>query len=300
MAIEPPKSSQEALHRAILEIGNLRNRIPGAKAGEILSAFEKIEEIWVKQDIEQFPFNILTREMTAIQAELREAYGGELDLAVDRRSPVFDQVVDLDHRIRIYSEMVVLNPVYSGLEERLQRIDDILPSRNYALRDLLSELRPSFDPAMRKRLETAAGQFGREEYEFVITECGKAEGILFSRFRAFMANLGITGLSTQTGPALGEVREILKLKKDADGLPLSKSGRLELLVLSMFETLHYFRNLGAHDRTEEVVEEKLPKWQVQRREHFTQKPEYARLALVLTVQIALELQALWDHQESSS
>lgn len=201
MDIEPPKSSQEALHQAILEIGNLRKRMPGAKAGEIFSAFDRVEEIWAKQDLAQFPFNVLMKEINAVKAELHDAYAGELDLAVDRRSPVFDQVIDLDHRIRIYSELLAFNPIYSGLEKRLQRIGETLPPRNYALGDLLGELRPSFDQSLRKRLETALDLFGQEEYESVITECGKAEGILFSHFRMFLENLGISKLRipTQSG-----------------------------------------------------------------------------------------------------
>lgn len=300
MTIEPPKSPQEALHQASLEIGILTRRMPGAKAGEVLAEFEKIELIWSKQDLEQFPFNVLTKEMNAIKAETHDFYGGELDLAVERNSPVFHQIFSLDQRIRIYSELVVLDPVYRGLDKRLQRIEDILPPRNYAIRESLTDLRPSFDPGFMKRLDTALDHFGKEQYESVITECGKAEEILFTRFKAFLAMLGITGLSTNTGHAISEIRGHFKSRQDADGLALSKSGRLECLVLSMFETLHYFRNLGAHDRAAEVIEDKLPRWQVQRRECFAQRPDCARLALLLTIQIALELQALLDHQGISA
>jgi len=287
--IDPPTSSQEALHQAILETGNLRRRLPAAKAGEVLDVFDRIEEIWAKQDEGQFPFNILVKEIGAIKATLRETYGGELDLPVDWRSPVFDQVVEFEQRIRIYSELVAFNPIYSGLERRLQRLEEILPPRNYALRELLDDLRPSFDLNLKQRLETALRHFGSGQYESAITECGKAEGILFGRFRKFLSNLKIDGLPTETGSAIGRIQRDFASHRDADGFAVFKSGRLEFLVLSMFQTLHYFRNLGAHDRTEEIAEEKLPEWQVQRREYFTQKPEYARLALVLTTQIALEL-----------
>jgi len=284
----------------MLEIGNLRKRMPGIKAGKVLEVLDQIENIWSKQDLDQFPFNILTREVSTIKAEVREAYADELNLTVERRSSVFDQVVDLDHRIRIYSELVVVDPIYRGLEKRLQRIEGVLPSRNYALRDVLGDLHPSFHPDLRKRLEAALGHFEREQYESVITECGKAEGILFPLFKGFLAIFGVGGLPYQTGPAISKIREILKSKQDTDGLSLSKSSRLELLVLSMFETLHYFRNVGAHDRAEEVAEEKLPEWQVHRRLRFTQKPECARLVLVLTLQIALEMGAFLDHQEKST
>jgi hypothetical protein len=167
------------------------------------------------------------------------------------------------------------------------------------LRELLDDLCSSFNPALKQRLEAASRYFEAGQYEAVLAECGKAEGILFTHFRTLLANLKINGLPSETGAAFGEIRKRFASQKDEDGLSLSKSGRLELLVLSMFETLPYFRNLGAHDRAEEIAEEKLPEWQVRRREYFIQKPEYARLALTLAVQIALELQALLDHQGSS-
>lgn len=299
MVSQPPTSSQEALHQAMVEIGYLRRRLPAAKVGEVLEVFDKIEWLWTKQDETQFPFNVLVDEMNAIKAEIRESYSDELDLAIGRQSPVFDQIVGLDHRIRTYSEIVVLNPVYGGLEKRLQRIEEVLPSRNYALRELLDDLRSSFNLSLKQRLEAASRYFEAGQYEAVLAECGKAEGILFTHFRTFLANFKINGLPSETGVAFGEIRKRFASHKDADGLSLSKSGRLELLVLSMFETLHYFRNLGAHDRAEEIAEEKLPEWQVRRREYFMQKPEYARLTLTLAVQIALELQALLDHQGSS-
>lgn len=119
---DPPVSSQEALHQAAVEMGILRRRIPGVKAGEILDLFDKIEWIWVKQDEDQFPFSALIGEINCIKAELREAYTGELDLEINRASPVFDQIVGFDLRVRTYSEMLVLNPIYGGLDRRLQRI----------------------------------------------------------------------------------------------------------------------------------------------------------------------------------
>jgi hypothetical protein len=276
-------------------IGQTQSGFPGFLEEAVRSAAQD----WIDQE-SQSTDDILIKEIYTIKVEVREAYGGEMNLDVERRSSVFDQVVDLDHRIRIYNELIVVDPIYRGLEKRLQRIEDVLPSRNYTLRDVLCNLHPSFHPDLRKRLEVAFGHFEREEYESVITECGKAEGIMFSLFKRFLVGLGVEGLLPQIGPAISKIREILKSKQDADALSLSKSGRLELLVLSMFETLHYFRDVGAHDRAEEVAEEKLPEWQVHRRSSFTQKPEYARLVLVLALQIALELGALLDHQGRST
>jgi hypothetical protein len=296
MSVDPPVSSQEALHRAMLETSNLRRRLAAARAGEVLDAFDRVEEIWGKQDEEQFPFSILMKDICDIKATVREAFGGELELPVDWRSPVYDQVVEFDQKIRICSGLMMVNPVYSGLEKRLQRIEEVLPPRSYAFRDLLDDLRPSFDLNLKQRLEAALRYFGSAQYELTITECGKAEGILFPAFKKILEASGITELPSNTGNAIGSIFRNFASHKDSAGLVILNSARLEFFLLSMFQTLHYFRNLGSHDRAEEVDGSKLPGWQVQRREYFTQRPEYARLTLGLTIQIALELQALLDHQ----
>lgn len=298
--IAPPVSPQEALHQATIEVASLRKRIPGAKAGEVLDFFDKIEWLWTKQDGDQFPFSALTAEMNAIKAVLQDTYAGELDLEITRSSFVVDQITEFDLKVRIYSETVFLNPIYRGLDNRLQRIEAVLPSRNYALRELLDELRPSFDLNLKQRLEAALRHFESVQYELVLAECGKAEGILFSRFRKFLGNLGMNSLPSNTGDAIGYIFKNFSSHKDMDGFVILRSARLEFLVLSLFQSLHYFRNLGSHDRAEEIAEEKLPQWQVKRREYFTQKPEYARLVLALTIQIALEFQVLLDHQESAT
>lgn len=147
MPIDPPIYSQEALHQALLETGSLRRRLPAAKVGEVLDVFDRIEELWAKQDEGQFPFNILIKEINAIKATLRETYGDELDLPVDSGSAVFNQVVEFDLRIRIYDELMAFTPVYSGLEKRLQRLEEVLPPRNYALRELLAEERVFYSAA---------------------------------------------------------------------------------------------------------------------------------------------------------
>jgi hypothetical protein len=186
MSVDPPVSSQEALHRAMLETSNLRRRLAAARAGEVLDAFDRVEEIWGKQDEEQFPFSILMKDICDIKATVREAFGGELELPVDWRSPVYDQVVEFDQKIRICSGLMMVNPVYSGLEKRLQRIEEVLPPRSYAFRDLLDDLRPSFDLNLKQRLEAALRYFGSAQYELTITECGKAEGILFPAFKKIL------------------------------------------------------------------------------------------------------------------
>lgn len=164
------------------------------------------------------------------------------------------------------------------------------------MKDILGDLRVSFDPGLRQRIETAFERFEREEFESTIEECGKARAILFKHFREYLTRLGISVLPENVGPALQEIRRKMESAQDREGFPLSTSGRLERLVVSMIECLHYFRNLVAHDRVEERSQERIPAWQIERREFFVQRPEYARLVLLLTVQIAVELQFLIEHQ----
>jgi len=55
MAIESPKSPQEAFHQVIVGIGNLAKKLSGINAGEVFDAIEIIEEIWAKQDMDKYP-----------------------------------------------------------------------------------------------------------------------------------------------------------------------------------------------------------------------------------------------------
>lgn len=110
--------------------------------------------------------------------------------------------------------------------------------------------------------------------------------------------LGVGEVPGDIGPAIGRARKAVESKLDGEGFSLSKSGRLELFVLSMFEMLHYLRNLCHHDRAEEAARDELPRWQIRRRAGFSERPEYARLALCLALQITIELQALRDHSRA--
>lgn len=294
--MEAPTLPRDALHLATITIGNLLQRIPGAKAGDVLQTLDAIEEFWAKQDRDQFPFNSLVSEIAAIKTQIRESYKDDLRLEIDRASFTYDQLIGFNHRLRNVSESILFNPIFAGLERRLQRLEDVLPPRNYAVKELLGDLRVSFNPALRQRIETAFERFERQEFESTIEECGKARAILFEDFKKYLTGLGIGGLSDNIGPALQEIRRKMESALDLEGLPLSTSGRLERLLVSMIESLHYFRNLVAHDRVEERSQEKIPAWQIKRREIFVQRPEYARLVLLLTVQIAVELQFLMDHQ----
>lgn len=281
---------------AMAELSTLRNRLPGAKAGEVLDVFDRIEKVWLKQDPSAFPFNILTRRIEDIKSEVSDAFAGELNQEVDLGSPIFEQLVDIDIRARIYSEIAYLYPVYDGLERRLQQIEAVLPPKVFAVESSLNELPEQFE-SFRKRLEKGSQLFRGEEYEQVLRECGRAEGWLFTRFRQFLEENGIGSLPTNIGPALGKIRESFRAPPShGTGFSVRKSGRLERLVLSMFETLHYFRNLEAHDDEEEINTAGLPEWQIQRRAYCKNEPEYARLAMFLALQIALELSALIEER----
>jgi len=286
--MQAPKSLREALHMAMVEAGNLRQQVPGAKVGQVLDTLDRIETSWEKQDREDFPLNSLVMEISVLRGELSETYDS-LDSQVGRGSTAFDLIIQLVHRLQIYSESIVLNPVFEGLEKRLERLERVLPPRNYAIKQLLDDV--WLDPGAKQRIASAFALFEQERYESAIQECGKANEILFSILKSCLRDAGITELSENTGPALREIRKSLESVK---------SGRLEHFVVSMAETLHYLRNLAAHERTEERSREQLPGWQIDRREIFTQRPEYARLALTVTVQVALELQVLHQHRRSSS
>lgn len=295
---QAPQSPQEALNKAMMLIGNLRDSLPG-KVGKVLTCMDEIEKSWENQDLGQFPFNLLHSEVNAL-ASLATSEYDNLDQEIDRRSSIYEQVLNLQHRLRMSIEFVVSSKVFESVERQFRRIDAVLPPRNYALRDLLSELNSSrIGLTIRKRLDAANQKFDRQEYQATLQECGQAGEALFPLFREVLAHCGCSEIPSSIGPSLSHIRAWLanSANRDGQGLCFAPRGRIEWLLLSLFESLHYLRNAVFHPLE---VESGLPQWQSQRRELFSEKPDYARLGLCLVLQIAIELQALLDHQEIST
>lgn len=295
MNSQAPKSPQEALNKAIMVITNLRDSLPG-KVGKILTCVDEIEQAWENQDLDQFPFNLLYGEIKALANMVASEYD-DPDHEIDRRSSAYEQVLNLQHRLRMSIEFIVSSKVYESVERLFHRIDTVLPTKNYAMRDLLSELNTAqISASVRTRLEQAVTKFDHQEYQTVLQECGRAGEALFTLYKEYIVNCGCDGIPSKVGPALEKIRSWLQNSesKDPQGLSLAIRSRIEWLLLYAFEMLHYLRNAASHALE---VENNLPKWQSQHRELFTVKPYYARLGLCLTFQIALELQALLEHQD---
>lgn len=288
-----PKTPQEALNKAFLLVNRLRDNLPG-KAGHVLTCMDEIVAAWENQDLTQFPFNTLQGEVNALKDSAASDY--DLDQQVDRRSSLYEQVVTLEQRVRMSLEFVVSSKIFEGVEQRFRRIDDVLPARNYSVRDLLAHLSsPHIDLPAKHRLERALNLFDRQEYEGVIQECGKFGEAMLTSYRSSLCGYGRDVITNQFGPELEQIRRWLgeSKEKDHEGCSLSRRSRIEWFLLHMFEALHYLRNVGAHDLRSE---EDLPAWQNHRRRMFGEKSEYARLALCLSFQIAIELQAVLEHQ----
>lgn len=298
MNTQAPQSPQEALNKAMILISNLRDSLPG-KVGKVLTCMDEIEKCWENQDLGQFPFNLLHSEVKAVASFATSEYD-DLDQEIDRRSSIYEQVLNLQHRLCMSIEFVVSSKVFESVERQLRRIDAVLPPKNYALRDLLSELNSGrIGPTIRKRLDVAIQKFDRQEYQAALQECGQAGEALFPLFREVLAHWGCSEIPSSIGPSLSHIRTWLanSVNRDGQGLCFAPRGRIEWLLLSLFESLHYLRNAVSHPLE---VESGLPQWQSQRRELFSEKPDYARLGLCLILQIAIELQALLDHQEIST
>lgn len=298
MRTDAPRTPQEALSKAMALISSMRDNLPG-KAGGILTCMDEITNAWENQDLGQFPFNLLHGEVNALADSVRGEYD-DLNQVVDRRSFVYEQVIGLQHRLRMSIEFVVSSKIFESVERRFQRIDEMLPTRNYAMRDLLLELRGAqIGLPIKKRLETAIHRFDRQEYEAALQECGQAGEALFSLYKAYLARFGCGGVPRNMGLAMGRIRRWLEdgEGRDRQGHSLAPRSRLEWFLLSLFESLHYLRNAASHPLE---AEKGLPTWQSWRREPFPEKPEYARLGLCLSFQIALELQALLDHEVGST
>jgi hypothetical protein len=289
VAQEPPRIPQDALRDATVELANLRRRLPGAKVGKVLEVLGTIEYLWSNQEPTQFPFNTLLPELEATKFEINLSFEGDLDQVVSQGSAVFDRVVNLDHKITIYQEVMYTNPLYRGLENRLQHLERVLPPRNFAFEDLLNDLKPEFDPSIRRELEALLQHFRDQNYRLVLIGCTTAEELLVLKYKNLLVRLNITVAANSTGQTLAQIRSKFDSEKDPEGLSLKKGARLEQLILSMFDCLHFLRNLGTHESG--VHEERLPQWQLERRAAL-KSCESARLVVLLALQIAVELQAM--------
>lgn len=294
MTREGPGTPLEALSRASVLVQQLRAALPG-KAGRLLTCVDEVRGAWAVCDLTQFPFNLLLEELDAIESVVKAEYE-DLDQQVDRRSSVFDQLVGFDLRLRFSLEFITVNRVFEGVEKRFQRIDDdVLPVQNYALRSLVSRLDERYiAPAVRQRFDAAIGHFDRGEYRASLQSCCEAGEALFGKFRTYLVGCGLSERPGAVGPGLEEIRAWLGKaeSKDAQGDPFRSRSRLEWLLLSLFETLHYLRNAVMHPPE---ADQRPPRWQSERRATSREEPEWARLGLCVSLQIALELQAVLGH-----
>jgi hypothetical protein len=276
-------------------ITNLRNSFP-CRVGKILNCVDEVIEACSKQDREQFPFNLLLGEVDALAGFVRSEYD-DLNAEADRRSSAYDLVLSLEHRFRLSIEFIAVNKIFESVEKRYERIDNVLPPRNYSLRELLGNLSiHQLGAGTVRRLESAVNCFDRKQYKSVLRDCGEAGEALFGLYSGQMSRFGCDDTPREQGIAHNCLRKWMSDPRNADkeNLPFLPSGRLEWFLLSMFETLHHLRNAVSHPPE---ADDRLPKWQRQRRALFPETPECARLALNLVFQVAIELQTAMDHWE---
>ncbi len=273
------------------KVNQLRENQPG-KVGGVLSCMDEILTDWETQDLGQFPFSILCDEVEALKASA----SGDPDSQVEKGSPLWEQIVSLQHRLRMAIEFIGVGTVFDGVEKRFERIDAVLPIRNYSARDLLSQLDPRTAVHNRARFEKALRLFNDEEYESCLQECGKLGEILLDSYRRVLPGWESEQRPGQTRSELDQVGRWLATSgtSDQEGFGLASRNRIEWFLLYMFELLQYFRNIGAHAPGDDA---RLPDWQNRRRQEFTERPEYARLALFLSFQIAIELGGVPGHLE---
>jgi hypothetical protein len=189
MAGERSQSPSEALHKAMVQITSLRHSFP-CKVGKILICADEVIEACIKQDREQFPFNLLLGEVDALAGFVRSEYD-DLKAEADRRSSAYDLVLSLEHRFRLSIEFMAVNKIFESVEKRYERIDNVLPPRNYSLRELLEIISvQQLGAGTVRRLESAVNCFDRKEYKSVLRDCGEAGEALFGLYSELMSRFG--------------------------------------------------------------------------------------------------------------
>jgi hypothetical protein len=253
---------------------------------------DEIMTDWERQDLDQFPFSILCDEVEALKASA----SGDPDSQVDKGSPLWEQIVSLQHRLRMAIEFIGVGTVFDGVEKRFERIDAVLPIRNYSARDLLGQLDSRIVGQTRARFEKALRLFDDGDYESCLQECGKLGEILLGSYRGALPGWESEQRPGQTRNELDQIGRWLATSGviDPAGFGLASRNRIEWFLLYMFEVLQYFRNIGAHAQADDA---RLPDWQNRRRQEFIERPEHARLALFRSFQIAIELASVAGHLE---
>ncbi len=291
------QNSHEALVKATISVANLRHSFP-CKAGKILNCTDEVIDAFRERNKEHFPFNLLLSEVDALAGIVRSEYD-DLDLEVNRQDSAYELVLSLEHRFRLSLEFIATSKLFESVEKRYERIDkvlQVLPSRNYSLRELLLALSAQGVSSVTiLRLESAINSFDREDYKSALRDCTEAGEAVFALYKGRMKGFGCDDIPREQGLALRCIRNWMLNPKNSDNETVSfaPSGRSEWFLLSMFETLHYLRNAVSHPSD---TDDRLPEWQRQRRGRFPETLECARLGLNLVLRIVLEFQLLLDHQ----
>jgi hypothetical protein len=249
MRIGGSKTPQEALLKATGRISNLRSSLPG-KVGTILTCLDEIRNDWEGNPklLQQFPLNQLYEQIVALDAAVRSEYD-DLEQTVDRRASVYEEILSLYHRFHLSSEFFASSKVLESVERYLERIDTMLPVRNYSVRDLLSELNAHrINPVIKKRLDVALHKFDQQEYQAVLQECGQAGEALFALYKNNLVQCGCNRIPGNMGLALDHIRRWLSENgtEDRQGYSFAPHARIEWFLLSLFESLHYLRNAVSH------------------------------------------------------
>ena len=249
----------------------------------ILTCLDEVRDDWEenpKLDLHLFPLSQLHEQITALDAIVRSEFD-ELDQTIKPGSLMHEQVISLYYRFHLSSEFVASSKVLESVEKRFERIDAMLPARNYAVRDLLVELNAAdVGPAIKKGLESALHKFDRQEYKEVLRECREIGESLFRLYVINLGQAGCNGIPGKMGFALEYIRKWLadERSKDKKEYPFAPRSRIEWFLLSLFESLLYIGNAASHSIEQE---ERLPEWQRQRRGFFVEKPESARLISIV-------------------
>jgi hypothetical protein len=287
MAVSSSQHPLEALNKAMSHVVHLRHSFP-CKAGKLLGSIDDITDALRKQDQDQYPFNVLVEEINGLAGIVRGEYD-EQDSVVQRQDYSYELVLGLEYRFRLSIEFIVTNRIYESVEKRFERIDTVLPPRNYSLRESLRTISvEAVGAATVRRLEDALNYFDRNDYKQALREATEAGEGLFVLYKQHMKAAGCDKAPREQGLALGGIRNwMIEDNADNEGLPFAPRDRVEWFLLAMFETLHYLRNAVSHPPE---TDERIPEWQRQRRAAFAETPEHARLALCLVFQIVLELE----------
>ncbi len=210
------------------------------------------------------------------------------EISIHAPPPAFsERIIELDSTLAILGRVIAESEAYKMFLNRLDRIDSVLPTKDYDFKEVKNLLRvEAIGNEILSALEESIRRFSTGDYKGSLDRAEEATQLLKKKFCGYCQK---NFPNAPKGKAsLHDLRRAVWEATKATG-----HNRLEWLVFPLLEISTFVRNMGSHPEEESAA----PDWMIVRRKELIANPWTARLVLVCQLHAALELQELCVHCE---